>query len=184
MVVDLSAGVASSSTRVAATGPGSLRAVALTWVPPCSLPHRRLVSTCRGLGAGSSRAELRPLYVSCLSKTECWLQAGPTPAPVGTLFTIGHGRSPPSSSAPSEWHLNECAGQPLFGPHQNSRRSSGKTAQPRTGGSYKPRLRGLCAQLGFSRWREAGRLRELRITPCARVRAGDQGQMVTLPCAR
>jgi hypothetical protein len=45
-----------------------------------------------GVRAGSSREELRSLYVSCLSQTECWLQAGPTPDPVGTIFTMRHGK--------------------------------------------------------------------------------------------
>jgi hypothetical protein len=45
-----------------------------------------------GVRAGSNREELRPLYVSCLSQTECWLQAGPTPDPVGTVFTMRHGK--------------------------------------------------------------------------------------------
>jgi hypothetical protein len=41
-----------------------------------------------GVHVGSSRQALRPLYVSCESKPECWLQAGPTPDPVGTVFTV------------------------------------------------------------------------------------------------
>jgi hypothetical protein len=45
-----------------------------------------------GVHVGSSRQALRPLYVSCASKTECWLQAGPMPDAVGTTFTLRHGR--------------------------------------------------------------------------------------------
>jgi hypothetical protein len=45
-----------------------------------------------GVHVGSSRRDLRPLYVSCESKPECWLQAGPTPDPVGTVFTVRHGK--------------------------------------------------------------------------------------------
>ena len=45
-----------------------------------------------GVHVGSSRKDLRPLFVSCESKPECWLQAGPTPDPVGTVFTVRHGK--------------------------------------------------------------------------------------------
>jgi hypothetical protein len=45
-----------------------------------------------GIHVGSRRQDLRPLYVSCERKPECWLQAGPTPDPVGTVFTVRHGR--------------------------------------------------------------------------------------------
>jgi hypothetical protein len=45
-----------------------------------------------GIHVGSSRHDLRPLYATCESKSECWLQAGPTPDPVGTVFTLRHGR--------------------------------------------------------------------------------------------
>jgi hypothetical protein len=45
-----------------------------------------------GVHVGSSRRALQPLYVSCASKAECWLQAGPTPDPVGTVFTVRHGK--------------------------------------------------------------------------------------------
>ncbi|MFL5960098.1 MAG: hypothetical protein ACJ75G_07545 [Gaiellaceae bacterium] len=45
-----------------------------------------------GVHVGSSRKDLRPLFVSCERKPECWLQAGPTPDPVGTVFTVRHGK--------------------------------------------------------------------------------------------
>jgi hypothetical protein len=45
-----------------------------------------------GVHVGSSRQELRALYVSCSTKTGCWLQAGPTPDPLGTVFTLRHGK--------------------------------------------------------------------------------------------
>jgi hypothetical protein len=45
-----------------------------------------------GIHVGSTRQDLQPLYVSCERKPECWLQAGPTPDPVGTVFTVRHGR--------------------------------------------------------------------------------------------
>jgi hypothetical protein len=46
-----------------------------------------------GVHVGSSRQDLQPLYVSCdKTKPECWLQAGPTPDPVGTVFTVRHGK--------------------------------------------------------------------------------------------
>ena len=44
-----------------------------------------------GVHVGSSRRELRPLYVTC-TKRECFLQAGPMPDAIGTSFTIRHGR--------------------------------------------------------------------------------------------
>jgi hypothetical protein len=44
-----------------------------------------------GIHVGSSRQDLRPLYVSCES-SQCWLRAGPTPDPVGTVFTVRHGK--------------------------------------------------------------------------------------------
>jgi hypothetical protein len=45
-----------------------------------------------GVHVGSSRHALRPLFVSCGSEPECWLQAGPTPDPVGTVFTVRRGK--------------------------------------------------------------------------------------------
>jgi hypothetical protein len=45
-----------------------------------------------GVHVGSCRRDLQPLYVSCERKPECWLQAGPTPDPVGTVFTVRHGK--------------------------------------------------------------------------------------------
>ena len=45
-----------------------------------------------GVRVGSTREELRPLYVSCVSKAECSLQAGPMPDARGTIFTMRHGR--------------------------------------------------------------------------------------------
>jgi len=44
-----------------------------------------------GVHVGSSRRELRPLYVTC-AKGSCGLQAGPGPDPVGTGFTMRHGK--------------------------------------------------------------------------------------------
>jgi hypothetical protein len=44
-----------------------------------------------GVHVGSSRRELRPLYVTC-TKRDCFLQAGPMPDAVGTSFTIRHGK--------------------------------------------------------------------------------------------
>ena len=48
-------------------------------------------STRSGVHVGSSRRELRPLYVTC-RKGNCFLLAGPMPDPVGTVFTIRHGK--------------------------------------------------------------------------------------------
>jgi hypothetical protein len=45
-----------------------------------------------GAHVGSSRRDLRRLYVSCYYKTSCILQAGPWPDPVGTGFTVRHGK--------------------------------------------------------------------------------------------
>jgi hypothetical protein len=45
-----------------------------------------------GVRVGSTREELRPLYVSCVSKAECSLQAGPMPDARGTIFTMRHDR--------------------------------------------------------------------------------------------
>lgn len=45
-----------------------------------------------GVQVGSSRQDLRPLYVSCASKTECSLQAGPMPDAQGTIFAMRHGK--------------------------------------------------------------------------------------------
>lgn len=45
-----------------------------------------------GIHVGSSRRDLRQLYVSCPRNTECWLQAGPWPDALGTFFTLRHGR--------------------------------------------------------------------------------------------
>ena len=44
-----------------------------------------------GVQVGSSRRELRPLYVTC-AKGNCVLLAGPFPDPVGTNFTMRHGK--------------------------------------------------------------------------------------------
>jgi len=44
-----------------------------------------------GVHVGSSRRELRPLYVTC-AKGNCVLLAGPWPDPVGTVFTMRHGK--------------------------------------------------------------------------------------------
>ena len=44
-----------------------------------------------GVHVGSSRRELRALYVTC-AKGNCVLLAGPWPDPVGTGFTIQHGK--------------------------------------------------------------------------------------------
>jgi hypothetical protein len=44
-----------------------------------------------GVHVGSSRRELRPLYVTC-AKGNCVLLAGPGPDPVGTGFTMRHGK--------------------------------------------------------------------------------------------
>jgi hypothetical protein len=44
-----------------------------------------------GVHVGSSRRALRPLYVTC-AKGDCVLLAGPWPDPVGTVFTVRHGK--------------------------------------------------------------------------------------------
>jgi hypothetical protein len=44
-----------------------------------------------GVHVGSSRRELRPLYVTCATGN-CGLLAGPGPDPVGTGFTMRHGK--------------------------------------------------------------------------------------------
>ena len=44
-----------------------------------------------GVHVGSSRRELRSLYVTC-AKGNCFLLAGPGPDPVGTGFTMRHGK--------------------------------------------------------------------------------------------
>ena len=44
-----------------------------------------------GVHVGSSRPELRPLYVTC-TKGDCSLLAGPMPDAVGTMFTMRHGK--------------------------------------------------------------------------------------------
>lgn len=44
-----------------------------------------------GVHVGSSRRELRALYVTC-TKGNCVLLAGPWPDPVGTVFTMRHGK--------------------------------------------------------------------------------------------
>jgi hypothetical protein len=44
-----------------------------------------------GVHVGSSRRELRPLYVTC-TKQNCVLLAGPWPDPVATVFTIRHNK--------------------------------------------------------------------------------------------
>jgi hypothetical protein len=48
-------------------------------------------STRSGVHVGSRRRELRPLYVTC-REGHCTLLAGPFPDPVGTDFTMRHGR--------------------------------------------------------------------------------------------
>ena len=45
-----------------------------------------------GVHVGSSRRELRHLYVTC-AKGSCVLLAGPEPDPVGTSFTMRHGKA-------------------------------------------------------------------------------------------
>jgi len=45
-----------------------------------------------GVHVGSSRRELRPLYVTC-TNGNCSLLAGPGPDPVGTSFTMRHGKA-------------------------------------------------------------------------------------------
>jgi hypothetical protein len=44
-----------------------------------------------GIHVGSSRRELRPLYVTC-TKENCVLLAGPWPDPVGTVFIMRPGK--------------------------------------------------------------------------------------------
>jgi hypothetical protein len=44
-----------------------------------------------GAHVGSSRRELRPLYVTC-REGDCWLMAGPMPDAVGIDFTMRHGQ--------------------------------------------------------------------------------------------
>jgi hypothetical protein len=44
-----------------------------------------------GVHVGSSQRDLRPLYVTC-SNGDCFLQAGPMPDAIGTIFTIRHGK--------------------------------------------------------------------------------------------
>ena len=44
-----------------------------------------------GVHVGSSRRDLRPLYVTCTTQ-DCSLQAGPMPDAIGTIFTIQHGK--------------------------------------------------------------------------------------------
>jgi hypothetical protein len=44
-----------------------------------------------GVHVGSSQRELRALYVTC-AKGKCVLLAGPWPDPVGTVFTMRHGK--------------------------------------------------------------------------------------------
>lgn len=44
-----------------------------------------------GVHVGSTRRELRPLYVTC-SQEDCSLLAGPMPDAVGTVFKMRHGR--------------------------------------------------------------------------------------------
>ena len=48
-------------------------------------------STRSDVHVGSSRDDLRPLYVTC-RKGNCILLAGPTPDPVGPDFTMRHGQ--------------------------------------------------------------------------------------------
>ena len=45
-----------------------------------------------GVHVGSSRDDLRRLYVSCYHRTACILQAGPWPDPLGSAFTLRRGR--------------------------------------------------------------------------------------------
>ena len=44
-----------------------------------------------GLHVGSSTQEQRPLYVTC-ARGNCVLLAGPWPDPIGTVFTVRHGK--------------------------------------------------------------------------------------------
>ena len=45
-----------------------------------------------GIHVGSTRQDLRRLFVSCYQKVKCILQAGPWPDPVGSEFTVRHGK--------------------------------------------------------------------------------------------
>lgn len=45
-----------------------------------------------GVHVGSSRADLRRLYVTCYRRTVCNVLAGPWPDPLGTWFTVRHGK--------------------------------------------------------------------------------------------
>jgi hypothetical protein len=45
-----------------------------------------------GIHVGSPRQDLRRLYVSCVNKIECLLQAGPWPDPLGTSFVVRRGK--------------------------------------------------------------------------------------------
>jgi hypothetical protein len=45
-----------------------------------------------GVHVGSSRGELRRIYATCDSETECHLLEGPWPDALATGFTMKHGR--------------------------------------------------------------------------------------------
>lgn len=45
-----------------------------------------------GVHAGSTRGELRPLYATCESKTQCYLEQGPWPDALATAFGVKHDR--------------------------------------------------------------------------------------------
>jgi hypothetical protein len=45
-----------------------------------------------GTHVGSTRDELRPLYVRCESKIQCYLEAGPWPDALATVFTMKDGK--------------------------------------------------------------------------------------------
>jgi hypothetical protein len=45
-----------------------------------------------GARVGSTRGELRPLYVSCAGMDQCYLENGPWPDALGTVFTMKDGR--------------------------------------------------------------------------------------------
>src|SRR5204862_5892958 len=55
-----------------------------------------------GVHVGSSRRELRPLYVTC-AKGDCSLLAGPMPDAGGTVFTRGQGHGGEINVGPSGW---------------------------------------------------------------------------------
>jgi hypothetical protein len=45
-----------------------------------------------GIHVGSTRRDLRRLYVDCYDKVNCILEAGPWPDPLGSWFTVRHGK--------------------------------------------------------------------------------------------